>query len=240
MIDRWQVQYQRVTSTFESVTGETQPSGTPFAAQALQSAQASSIHDYRRENFGFFVKELIEDWVLPYLIKRITKEHVLETEFTPAELRNLDLSFAAWHVNQKLFQALVSGEGMYSDDYEALINSHVEELQRAGKTRRIQIPDDYFKDVLNDITVITTNENVDKDTEYQTLFSLWNMLPPEDPNRQMLMDRIVELSGTLSPASFAQSVNPPQQAPSVGQAQPSPMGPQPQSKINSSLPQAQQ
>jgi hypothetical protein len=63
LVEKWNTQYERATNTFEAVTGETLPANTPLGSVAIQSAQASSFFDFRREEAGIFWSHVITEWI---------------------------------------------------------------------------------------------------------------------------------------------------------------------------------
>lgn len=214
-MDNWFLQYQRVSSTHEAVSGETLPSGTTLGGQAIQAANASSIHDYRREQFGFLVRDIVTDWVLPFVIRRIKKAHTLQADFTPTELRNIRSSFANFRLSKAQIAKTLDGELFLEGEQEALLEEFKTDREKMGNQERLEIPDNYFKDVMRDVTVYITDEQFDKESQAQTLLTLLQMTPPEDQeSAQMIREKLIELSGTISPASFPKNTaKPPQQAP---------------------------
>ena len=69
--DDWDEQAEKVTSTFDAITGETMPSSTPFRSVAIQNQETSSLFIYRSEEMGKFLTELINDWFNPEITKDI-------------------------------------------------------------------------------------------------------------------------------------------------------------------------
>ena len=57
-------QAERLSFTFNAITGETMPSGTPFRQVALLNQEIGSLFEYRRGEAGIFL-----NWVLPFLVK---------------------------------------------------------------------------------------------------------------------------------------------------------------------------
>ncbi len=230
----WFEQYTRTASSFSSLTGEEPVSGTPFRSLALQSAQAKSIHDYRRDQFGYFIRDIIKDWVLPFLAKKITSEHILESAFSSQELDKIDTAFATIEVNNIVKEAILNGE--IPEQTEILVEQVKQGLRDGHKSRRkISVPKGYFKDLYKKLSIIITDEQIDRSARMQTLYEIWQSMTPEDPNKQQIFDEMVELSDATSPASLTKAVSTgsPQ---AQGQMQKTAVA----SEIGSVLPQAQQ
>lgn len=199
-VERWNTQYERATNTFEAVTGEALPSNTPLGSVAIQSAQASSFFDYRREEAGIFWVEVLTDWVIPYLIKNINKEHILASDFSIDELKQIDKSFAVSEANNRVKEAVLSGKIVNSDDYQSAIDAYSQFISQDGKRRYIDIPKDYFKDFEEKITIDITGETRNKQATLQTLSTILsqvagNPMLLQDPTLLKIFNEILEISG---------------------------------------------
>lgn len=200
LVEKWNTQYERATNTFEAVTGETLPANTPLGSVAIQSAQASSFFDYRREEAGIFWTEVIMDWIIPILIKKINKEHILSSDFSPNELKAIDKSFSTYHANTQIKKAILEGNIMTQEAYDQVFQFYTELIQEDGKRRYIDIPKGYFSDFENKLTVDMTGETRNKQTTLQTLDNVLakisaNPMLLQDPNMANLLNEILEVSG---------------------------------------------
>lgn len=241
-VERWNTQYERATNTFEAVTGETLPSNTPLGSVAIQSAQASSFFDYRREEAGIFWTEVLMDWVLPYLIKKINKEHILASDFSTEELKTIDKAFALNEANNRVKEAVLSGQIVSAEEYEQAIDAFTQFIAQDGKRRYIEVPKDYFKNYEEDVTIDITGETRNKQATLQTLSSILaqvagNPALLQDPTLSQIFSEILEISGVnIIPVS-------PQQQPQQQQQMKAPQAPQQSAVANqtaSVLPTAQQ
>lgn len=68
---------QGLTNAFEVTTGETLPSGTPFQLGALMNQNANKLFEFIREDYGLFIEEVFNEWVLPEMEKELSKEAIL-------------------------------------------------------------------------------------------------------------------------------------------------------------------
>ncbi len=211
-IDRWKSQADFSTSAFDANTGEQPPSNTPYSTTALLNQVASKPFDYRREEAGIFITEIFEDWVIPYLIKKLKKNHILVSDYTEEELKMIDESFATYEVNKKTNELILSGKIVTQEDYDQAVEGYKALLQ--GTKRFLEIPDGFFDDIETKVTVVTTNEQRDKAA---TLTSLSEIMKTaiasfnpqtgkfgvlEDPILSKIFAQIVELSGAVSPVAL--------------------------------------
>lgn len=204
----WDTQVQRSTNTFDAVTGETMPSGTPLGSLAIQAQQASSYFDYKREEAGVFITELFNDWILPFLAKRINKEHILSSEFDNDELMKMDEAFATHLVNQEIKTKILSGMIVSPEEYQAGIDFTKNKLAQRGNRRFLEVPSGWFKDFKPKVSVIVTKELKDidvekKNLEYISMILARNPQAMQDPVMAKIVGRMAELSGILSPGQIA-------------------------------------
>lgn len=208
LIQAWDSQLEKTTSTFNAVTGETMPSGTAYRTTAILNQEATSMFDYRREEMGIFQVEIFTEWIIPFLLKRFNKAHILSAEFTPDELIAIDDSFANYEANQKVKQMILSGNPVYAEDYAKLVAETKDILKKTKDKRFLDIPKGQYKNWKPKVTIITTGEQKNKAV---ILESLNNVLmtaakAPQvltDPTLSKVFAKILEVSGSgISPISL--------------------------------------
>ena len=228
--ERWFAQYEKATSAYDAQRGETPPSGQPYRLQALVQQQSASSFDYRREDAGIFLTELFDDWILPYLIKKMNKAHILAYEFSADELKMIDNNFATHEANNKVIDQILAGKVVNEGDYQGYFDAAMNEVQNTKSHRFIDIPKDYFKNIEAKITIITTGENKNKQATMETLSNVLMTISKmpnwrDDPVLSEAVGHIMEISGSgISPATLAakptpQQVQPQMQAPVAQPAQ---------------------
>ena len=204
----WETQYEKATSTFAAVTGETMPSNTPLGSLEIQNQEARSIFDYRREQMGIFIEDLIDDWVMPHLMKKINKKHILQANFDAAELEQLDEAYTTYATNQKVIDKILDGGIVTQADWEAEKVFLQQELTKGGDQRFIEIPDGFYKDMKTKVKIVTTNEKYNKQAVLQSLTQLISMASQnpallQDPTLLNLFARTIEMSGIgISPSEI--------------------------------------
>jgi hypothetical protein len=208
LIQSWDSQLEKTTSTFNAVTGETMPSGTAYRTTAILNQEATSMFDYRREEMGIFLVEIFTDWIIPYLLKKFNKAHILAAEFTPDELAAIDDSFANFEANQKVKASILAGNPIYAEDYAKLVAETKDLLKKSKDKRFLDIPKGQYKNWKPKVTILTTGEQKNKAV---ILESLNNVLmtaakAPQvltDPTLSKVFAKILEVSGSgISPISL--------------------------------------
>jgi hypothetical protein len=237
-LEKWKQQADLSTSSFDAIVGEQPPSGTPYSQTALLNQVASKPFDYRREEAGIFITEIFEDWVIPYLIKKLNKKHLLVSDFSEDELNAIDPAYAIKQANKQVIKGLTQGQPTTPEQYQQTIQQEKDKL--SGSKRYFKIPDGYFDDIEAKVTVVTTNEQKNKAAVLQSLSTVLQTVQAsfnpntgtfgvlEDPVLSKVFGTILELSGAgLSPISLglgktksASPMGQQTQTPPVPQAQP--------------------
>lgn len=171
-IDKWKVQADYVTSSFDAATGEQPPSGTPLGTTQLLNAVATKPFDYRREEWGIHLTQMFEEWVLPFIIKKLYKGHVLRADYSDEELQLIDKDLHALNHNKMVKDMMLKGQLPTAQDAQMVQGQVQGELQKYGKTRFIDFPEGYFDDVECGVTIITTGEQKNKAATLQSLSSI--------------------------------------------------------------------
>jgi formylmethanofuran dehydrogenase subunit D len=225
LIQQWNQQLEKTTSAYAAQRGETPPSGTPFRLQATVLQQSSSVFKTLQQEFGIFLTEIFEDWVMPYLASRLNKEHILAYEFSPDELKDIDKRFTAKEAGRRAVQMILGNKPFTQEDYDAWLQVADELIKKTKGQRFIDIPKDFYKDFEAKVTVNITGEQRNKAA---TLESLNNILTvyasnpnlSQDPVASQLLTRIIELSGAgISPAQITAVINEKAKNDAVAQAQ---------------------
>jgi hypothetical protein len=197
LLQMWDTQYQEVSSSFDAVTGASMPSRTPFRTMAMLNQAGASDFAEKNKAFGIFQKEIIYDWVLPYLIKKLKSGHRLLVDFSKEEMDLFEEDFANFEVNKFVKSEILKGRRITMEELAQL-----RELAKAKKlTRRIMdIPEGYYADIRTKVDIITSGENIDKQAMFE---SLNNMLMTVAQNPQIMTDpmlsklfgKIIDLAG---------------------------------------------
>lgn len=211
-INLWNDQYDRASSSFSANTGEAPTAGTPYSQTALLNQVANTPFEYQREVWGIFLNEILNEWVLPFLKKRIMKEHYLISEYSDDELAIIDNAVAEFEAKKVLKDKLLQGIPMSAEEYVKSKEAVRTALSSLGTKREIKIPKG-FLDVEGKITANITGELKNKSAILQSLDSVFAKLVstynPEtgdfaalsNPTLREIFGNIVELAGI--PISFA-------------------------------------
>jgi uncharacterized protein YcbK (DUF882 family) len=213
LIQQWYNQLEKTTSAYSAQRGETPPSGTPFRLQATVLQQSSSVFKTLQQEFGIFITEIFEDWVMPYLSTRLNKKHILAYDFSPEELKEIDAKFSIASANNMVKQKILSGEIVNPEEYEAWMVSAGDFIKETKAQRFIDIPDKFYKNLKAKITVNITGEQRNKAATLESLNNILityasNFNLSQDPVALQLLAKIIELSGAgISPVQITSAIN---------------------------------
>jgi hypothetical protein len=214
LLDKWGKQYDRSVAITDAARGENPPSGQAFRLQAMVQQQSTSQFDHRREEMGIFIVELFNDWILPYIAKKLNKAHILASDYNAEELRRMDENYGNYHANEWLKSKVLNNKVATQDEYEAMKQARKDFVSNTKEKRFLDIPKNYYKDFKPKITIVTTGEQKNKMAVMETLsnvLSLYMTNPAafqQDPVASQILSLILERSGAgISPVTLGLGQN---------------------------------
>lgn len=202
LTDEWRETYRRKVGNQDLV--EDTKAGTAYSTIALQTKINSGRSDYRREEFMFLLKDIIIDWVIPFLIKEVEREGIIAADFSPVELEFIDRAIIGKELNPRVVKDAITSEN--PQDVLNSVPTRQSEIRMGllqNKSRReIEVPKGFFKDVMKHITVLFDDEILDRKAYMQVLSEQYRMMPPDDPNRALVYATMAEVGGVMSPTSL--------------------------------------
>lgn len=209
-IAQWDKQLERATSTYNAFTGETMPSGTPYRAVATLQESARSMYQYKMEDLEIFLQDVFNDWVFPFLEKRLNRAHILSQDFSTDELKMIDDAFAKEEASKYALDLMTQDIFIDKDSFEAVYQEALQGIQRNGARRFIEVPKDYYKDMKSKVSLVITGENKNKGVVLESLSKVLADVSanPEimsNPVTKKIYSRVLELADIgVSPAEIAQ------------------------------------
>ena len=199
LIDEWNTQAERVSSTPPAITGETMPSGQPFRLAAMLNSEAGSLFEYRREEAGIFISEIYFDWVLPFLVKQIKKDKELTATLEPEEQKMLADMLAEHEANSFAKDQILSGNLVSPIDIEA-VRHHATSGIMKNRRHSFNGFDKLFKDWQGNVRVDTTGEQKNKSVMMESLFNVFQIVAKnpailQDPTLARIFNQMVEAAG---------------------------------------------
>jgi hypothetical protein len=191
----WDQSADRATSSFNSKLGEEAKSGTPFRSQYLQNLEATSQFEQYREEIGFLLQEIAEDWLLPEALEELATEAEIYASFTPQELMLIDEVLVTEEVNKKFIEKTLKEEVVTPEMLQVMQAEAEAGLMKQGTKRHIEDLQDFIKGAAGSVIVHTTDEARNKAVYFESLSNILALLNPEDPRRNAIIDRILDSIG---------------------------------------------
>lgn len=182
----------RQTSSFGAKLGEEAKAGTPFRSQYLQNVEASSqFEQYREEMAIEYFSPIIREWVLPDALKKATKEDEIYDMFSPQELQLIDEVIIDSTVVKEVFERTMKREQVTPELIEQIKLDTKRQLERQGKKRTIKGIKDFIKEAGDHVIIRTSDESRNKAVFFESMSNTLQLLAPEDPRRNAIIDRIL-------------------------------------------------
>lgn len=217
--NQWRMVASELTSTPDAIKGNTLPSGTPYSLGAYLGSQANSLFEIMTENKGLAVIEMIKEYVVPNIKKKLKNKDEIVGILDSAGVREVDALFipkaAVKNFNRKAVEGVITA--LENDDMSAVPSPYqkniaegevMQELAQYGN-KRFFTPDEYgeldwaevFKDFEWDsLRIEVTNEQADKQATMQTLASLYTVTAQTDPvAANVILGKVLTETGVVSP-----------------------------------------
>jgi len=184
---------QGLTNAYEVTTGENLPSGTPFSLGALLNQNANKLFDFIREDYGLFLEEVFNDWVLPELEEEMRPESILEI-IDKEEVDYLRDHFISWRVWDTIKQMTVASglnpTRQQVTDVEQFVRAQVEKQDALY----LEIPRDFLS-FEKRVTCIVTDES-ESPAMLQTLTTILQAITANPQIVEMpAFERILDMVG---------------------------------------------
>lgn len=228
---QWQVLGKEITSTPDSISGNTMPSGTAYRQVAILNQESHSLFEIMTENKGLAIEEMMREFVIPHIKKQMDTTDEISATLEDHDIEKIDNMYigaeATRRMNTKIKDAMLKDNGLGGEvaepfDLEAEKASIKAEIGEMGNQRFIKPSDvpsktwkELFKDLEWDVEVEVTNEQSDKEAVMTTLTTVLqtiasNPMVLNDPNMKMLFSKILEATGAVSAIEIKQSAPSPQ------------------------------
>lgn len=227
---QWQVLGKEITSTPDSISGNTMPSGTAYRQVAILNQESHSLFEIMTENKGLYIEEMMRKFVIPYLKTLMDTSEEISATLDEQSIKQIDSMYVKSesirrHNAKVAYEALNNKPivGLNIDEEQAKIQ---EELAVTGNQRFIKpssIPTktwkELFKDLEWDVEVEVTAEQSDKDSTLTSLNTIFQTIVglqgrPLTGDEKLVFNKILETTGAVSPVEMATA---PQQQPSQPQ-----------------------
>jgi len=156
----------RLANSYEVVQGDTMPSNTPFRLGAMLNQNANKLFDFLREKLALGFQDLIEEWVMPDLMKELRTKKVIDLTNSEENLKDYYKMVAdAWYINNLLVLPPHSTE-----DANAMKDAMITTLAQNNKAV-VNIEKGFWDSFKPRVKVVITGENVQLASELESISS---------------------------------------------------------------------
>jgi hypothetical protein len=166
-----------LANSYEVVTGENLPARTAFKLAAQQNMNANKLFDFIREKLGIAFQGVIEEWILPDLLKNLKSKKILHLTADSGGLSQYHQALVEDWYTRNLLSFPPHDEQMAID----IKTAKLQELMK-NKEALVELEKDMWKEFYPRIRVSITGENYQLATELDTLNSFIQL--EQDPVRR--------------------------------------------------------
>ena len=210
LFDGWIAEMQehaeRLSQATGPLLGESAPSGTPFRAQERQVLEGRETHNYRKEKFSDFIKEIYEDIILPDIQKELVKGKKFLATLNLEELEYVADAMAKNQAANILKEKVLNGENILEGEKEAEIEKARERIKGIGVSQFLDILKGEFEAIPLKVKVTVGNRGKDLMAITDKLSSVFQLILQnpailDDPRASKVFSNIIQFSG-LDPIMF--------------------------------------
>lgn len=160
------------TFSADHLGGQETPTSATLGAVKAQTNLASSVYDYKKQNFGIFLEEFIKDLVFPELEKKIIAPHTFRFQGDLNEMAKLRERVVDGYLRSKILE---SGDIPSQQEYDAKKQEFMKMYQKEGSKLWIQVEKDFFKNLDYELSLEVTGEGRDTQTWLNNLSAIFKM-----------------------------------------------------------------
>lgn len=231
----WEAHAQQMGAANDSIMGKNPNSGTPFALQELVTDESRGLHDYRRGKFAKWLEEVYRDFIIPKIIREITKGAKFLSTLSIEEMQEVADRVTAYEAFKYQKEKVLNGETFNQEEVEAYKQKVRDSFTKDNK-KFIEILKDEFSDMAINISINIAGKQKELGAQVQKLGNIFRQIISapqvlDDPRMAKIFNQILESSG-LSPIDFASKPQMPLQQQPMQAGAPIPQEPMPQANLN--------
>lgn len=210
---QWKGLAQEITSTPDSISGNTMPSGTAYRQVAILNQESHSLFELMTESKGLHIEAMLRNYIIPFLKKKLNNKDEITALLESHDIKKIDSAYISYKAvnefNKKAKAELIKGN-IPNLSIEEEMTKVQEELSQLGK-QRFFTPDEIgektwsemLKDLEWDVEVDITGENTNKEAVMTTLTTLLQSVAQNpniltDERMKVLFNKIIEQTGVIS------------------------------------------
>ena len=220
---QWKTLSSEINGISESMMGQNAPSGTAWRQVEALLAESHSLFELMTENKGLHLEDMLTTYIIPYIKKQMDTSDEIAATLESYDLDRIDKKYVPYEATKRLAKKLINhiittGEipEVTPEMQQVEIDGVKAELDAQGNQRFFK-PDELtdmtwkelFKDLEWQLEVDITGEQKDNQADMATLSTVFqtvasNPMVLNDPKAQLLFNKILTKTGTVSPMELQQ------------------------------------
>lgn len=174
MATAYETHADRETFSADLLGGEAPPASATLGAVQQQVGMSAGVYEYKKENFGIFLGEFIQDLVFPDLEKKIMAPHSLRFSGDMQEMAKLRERVVDGYLRQQILSGTV--DVPTDEEYKLLKQQYIQMYQKQGSQMWIDIEKDFFKNLDYELSLEVTGESKNVQTWLTNVSAVLKML----------------------------------------------------------------
>src|SRR3990167_1503224 len=217
---------QKLAGVTDPLMGKSPAAGTPFRLQERVIFEGKKPHERTAGKFDKFLEEIINDWVVPHIVRKITQGAEFLSTLTSDQMEYILKQVPRSRAVKRQIEDIL--EGRNPQDLPIYEEEEKQKLLQNGNRQTLKILKDEFKNVKLSVKVRVSGKQKNLELFTDKLVNVLRqyLSTPQmfqDPIARKLFDQIIEASG-LNPADYSgmgsQTPEPPLPALSEGATRP--------------------
>jgi hypothetical protein len=223
--NQWKALSQEITSTPDSLMGNTAPPGTAWRQVEALQQEAHSLFEVMTENKGLAIEDMMRRHVIQYIAKQMDTAEEISATLSDADITQIDSIYipnkAIRTVNKMAIDRAINGDPMTAEAQAQEIQNQMQGIKQSlasSGNQRFFKPDEVssktwrelFKGLVWDVDVDVTHENRDSDAILTTLNSVLQTIANpataavlQTPQGKFIFNRIMSEVGDISPVELS-------------------------------------
>ena len=178
--------------TFESSTGDTLPSGTPFRLGVILSNTVNSHFKIKQNQLALFFKRVMREYVIDEFKDEFDEEHIVSMFADEEGFETLKQIALHLNINDAVKKSLLAGQLPDIQTITQQVQGHLDKQYYLY----VKIPDSFYEEADFTIDLTITGDDIDIPKKIETLTNLYTILSQQqDPRADKVLKRILNLTG---------------------------------------------
>ena len=178
----WAENSSQKSFTFEVATGQSMPSGTPFRLGVVLSNAVSAHYQFKKEILGLFIKEVVEECVVPQFKRDISLDHVLRLANDEEGIQDLKEEVARLRANQ-VYHSFILDKGVLPD-YNEILRFEMQKIDKEPAVF-VNVLRKEYDDIDTKVEVEVTGEAINTESRMTTYTNIFQTLASNPAILQM-------------------------------------------------------